>query len=78
VLVWLFILAAIGVSLMVMFGSMDAHVMPFGCPACHHSSDRGVIGPSIPWYKQVAAETVRCRYCGAQFREHPNGSLVRE
>jgi len=78
VLVWLFILAAIGVCAMVMLGSMDAQVMPFGCPACHHGGESSVVGPGIPWWKQMGSDVVRCRSCGAMFREHPNGTLVRE
>ena len=77
-LTWLFILAAIAVCAMVMLGSMDAHVMPFGCPACHHGGDSSGLGAAIPWYKEAGPELVRCRHCGAHFREHPNGSLVRE
>jgi hypothetical protein len=73
VLVWLFILAAAVVTAMVLFGSMDETVMPFACPACHHDGGR------IAWYRTLDREgRVRCAHCGVSFREHPNGSLVRE
>ena len=72
-LVWLFIIAAAVVTLMVLFGSIDETIMPFACPACHHD------GGQVPWYRTVDREgRVRCAKCDVIFKEHPNGSLVRE
>jgi hypothetical protein len=73
VLVWLFIIASAIVVAMVLFDSMDETVMPFACPACHHDAGR------LPWYRTVDREgRVRCANCGAMFKEHPDGSLVRD
>jgi transcription elongation factor Elf1 len=73
VLVWLFLITAAIVVAMVLFGSMDELTMPFACPSCHHDSGQ------VPWYRAVDREgRVRCANCGAIFKEHPNGSLVRD
>lgn len=73
-LTWLFLLASALVVAMVMFGMMDEHVMPLACPACHYDGTR-----ATTWYRRVDSEGgVRCRSCKASFKEHPNGTLVRE
>jgi hypothetical protein len=73
VLVWLFIIAAAGVTLMVLLGTMDETIMPLSCPACHDD------GGQVPWYRAVDRQgRVRCAKCGVIFKEHPNGSLVRD
>jgi hypothetical protein len=71
----LFILAAIVFVAIVFFSMQDDRAMPFACPACQYD---GQIGPpSVTWYAQHGA-SVRCRSCGTDFREHPDGSLVRD
>jgi hypothetical protein len=74
-MVMLFILAALLVGGMVLFGMLDAHVMPWSCPACARGDDSNIAGEFRHWYVQRDGRT-RCRWCGARFREHPNGSLV--
>jgi hypothetical protein len=71
----LFILAAIAFVAIVFFSMQDDRVMPFACPACSYD---GQIGPPrITWYS-ARGSSVRCRSCSADFREHPDGSLVRD
>lgn len=78
VLAILFVIAAVVMAWVVVYGMMDAHVMPMACPHCHHGSDENVAGEHRPWYVRSDAEHARCRWCGTRFREHPNGSLVED
>ena len=71
-LTWLFLIAAAITVAMVLFGMMDDSVMPMACPACHHDGSR-----TVAWYA-ATDRGVRCRSCKAKFKEHPNGSLVRD
>jgi hypothetical protein len=74
VLTWLFLIAAAVTVAMVVFGMMDEYAMPYACPVCHDSGTQ-----TTPWYRVVDREgNVRCRNCSSYFREHPNGSLVRD
>ena len=78
-LVWLFIIAAAVVTVMVLFGTMDETVMPFACPACHHDGGETLAGLADHWYRPIDRDgRVRCTKCGVTFKEHPNGTLVRE
>jgi hypothetical protein len=72
VLHWLFIIAAAITVAVILFGMMDEHVMPLACPACHYDGTR-----ATTWYR-ATDRGVRCRSCKAAFREHANGSLVRD
>jgi hypothetical protein len=79
VLVWLFILASVLVIAMVMFGTMHELVMPLSCPSCHHDGGEAIAGQHLHWYRELdRGGRVRCTQCGVVFKEHPNGSLVRE
>jgi transcription elongation factor Elf1 len=69
----LFIIAALGFCALVFFSVQDEHVMPFACPACSYDGNSSTF---TLWYS-VRGQLVRCRSCGAAFREHSNGTLVK-
>lgn len=72
ILAFLFLAGAVIMLFLVFVGMVDAEVMPFCCPACFADGDE-----RIRWYRVVdRAGRVRCRSCGARFKEHPDGSLV--
>lgn len=77
VLVFVFFVAAILTALTIYFGMLDAHVMPWSCPACYHGADEDIVGEYRHWYEAYRSY-VRCRWCGTRFKEHPDGSLVQE
>jgi hypothetical protein len=77
VLAFLFIASAILVMITIYFSMLDAHVMPWSCPACYHGADEDIAGGRRHWYLSYG-DHVRCRWCGASFKEHPDGSIVRD
>jgi hypothetical protein len=72
----LFIIAAIVMAGFVFFGMADTELMPWSCPSCYHGADNNIAGQFRHWYVAHSDGSVRCRWCNARFREHPNGSLV--
>ena len=77
ILAILFVIGAIAMFAVVVLGSVDAHVMPFSCPRCHHSGGESIAGKAQSWYVPYDRR-VRCRNCNAYFREAPNGMLVED
>jgi hypothetical protein len=77
-LVIAFYVAAIVMFFVVVFGMMDDHVMPFGCPACYYDGDHDLADQPRPWYRRHHAGGVYCRSCHTRFKEHPNGALVED
>lgn len=81
---WLFIIAAIMTTVIVLWSMVDARrVMPFSCPRCSWSGesrypDDSAVGWSRCWYAAYQGGRVRCRKCGVWFKEHPNGTLVED
>jgi len=78
VLGYLFIAAAIIVFLMIALSMFDDRVMPWACPSCFEGSDEDALGQRRTWYLAHRDGRVRCRWCRERFKEHPNGSLVRD
>ena len=72
-----FVVAAI-VGFVVYASMLDAHVMPAGCPSCFHATTGGLTREPVLWYQVMRPGAYRCRHCGARFKEHPDGSLVRD
>jgi hypothetical protein len=73
-----FLVASVIMLFVVIFGMMDDHVMPFGCPACYYDGDHDLADQPRPWYRPIGEGRVYCRYCHKRFKEHPNGSLVED
>ena len=74
-MVALFIIAAIIVGVVIAFGMMDDHVMPWSCPACYRGSDEDLLGRHRRWYIVERGGRVRCRTCSARFEERADGTL---
>ena len=52
--------------------------LPSACPACQSASVQRSFVDHDRWYREVGPARVECRRCSARFREHGNGTFVRD
>jgi len=82
--VWLVcvVLIVIAVALWVWFLATpqvgDQLAMPVACPACRNQTERTMFGNWRDWYYLEGDRRYECRQCHTRFREHPDGSFVRD
>lgn len=77
-IVYLFIIVTVLVTLMIAVSMSSDGDLPWTCPGCYTGWDQDAYGQYEPWHVSIGTGCVQCRWCGRQYKQGPNGTLVKE